>query len=159
MIVLYGPEPGPQEGVFRAVARAARLEDMPVHYGVPAVASSGLVMLQGPAAGSEGAALAAAGWPVLVVIASPVPLPELLPWGALHLDARGPLGLKLSSGALTAAGRALLAAVTDGPVSIAELASALEMGAHALLDVAEPLLDAGLLVEVDDGASLGPPPS
>lgn len=48
----------------------------------------------------------------------------------------------------------LLAATSQGPVPVRKLAAMLGMGEHALLDLAEPLLDRGLLVERDDGRAL-----
>ncbi len=50
--------------------------------------------------------------------------------------------------------RSLLEATASGPVPLAELARLLGMGEHELIDQAEPLLDQGLLEEVDDGSAL-----
>ncbi len=54
--------------------------------------------------------------------------------------------------------RGLLDAVADGPMRLPALAATLGIWEHELLDVAEPLLDSGRLVELDGGEALGPPP-
>jgi hypothetical protein len=56
--------------------------------------------------------------------------------------------------ALSAPERRLLAAAAGQPAPIPELARSLELSEHELVDLAEPLLDRGLLVELEDGASL-----
>jgi hypothetical protein len=48
----------------------------------------------------------------------------------------------------------ILDATSAGPVRLPELARRLGLGEHQLVDIAEPLLDRGLLVEIDDGAAL-----
>jgi len=58
-----------------------------------------------------------------------------------------------SSGACAAA-RALLARLRDGPQQIDALARSLGLSELALLDLADPLLDRGLLMEVDEGCGL-----
>jgi eukaryotic-like serine/threonine-protein kinase len=157
LIVMFGPEPETLASVCASLTRAAALEGIPVHAGSMA-ARRGLVLLDGPTAEADGARIAAAGWPVLALITSPVPLPALSRVGAVHLDARLPISRirsrTLARDPLTPRREALLAAVADGAVSVSELATALGMGPHAVLDLAEPLLDAGLLVEVDEGAAL-----
>ena len=50
--------------------------------------------------------------------------------------------------------RRLLDATRVGPRTLVELADVLVLSEHALVDLAEELLDLGLLVEVDDGAAL-----
>ena len=55
---------------------------------------------------------------------------------------------------LSARQRALLEHTASGPVPLDELAALLGIGEHELIDDAEPLLDQGLLEEVDDGAAL-----
>ncbi len=56
--------------------------------------------------------------------------------------------------ALSPIQRELINATTAGPRPLNELATLLALTEHALVDLAEELLDLGLLVEVDDGASL-----
>ncbi len=55
---------------------------------------------------------------------------------------------------LSAAQRSLLSAVSTGPRSPYVLAMRLGVGEHELLDLAEPLIERGLLEEHDGGASL-----
>jgi len=55
---------------------------------------------------------------------------------------------------LTTEQRELLEATAAGPVSVARLAAMLGVGEHTVIDWAEPLLDLGLLEELDDGAAL-----
>ncbi|MFT5679348.1 MAG: hypothetical protein ACI8RZ_000252 [Myxococcota bacterium] len=55
---------------------------------------------------------------------------------------------------LTASQRALLTAVTTGPRSPYVLAGRLGLSEHALLDIAEPLIERGLLEERGGGATL-----
>ena len=54
---------------------------------------------------------------------------------------------------LDARERELLTATTSGPVRIAVLATLMGVSEHRVVDIAEPLLDAGVLVELDDGAA------
>jgi hypothetical protein len=56
---------------------------------------------------------------------------------------------------LDAMSQSLLEATHRGPVTVEDLAQ-LGISEHALLDLAEPLLDRGLLTEVDKGAALAP---
>ncbi|MBK7758369.1 MAG: protein kinase [Deltaproteobacteria bacterium] len=55
---------------------------------------------------------------------------------------------------LTEPERALLQLTARGPMTIEALAKQLTLGEHALIDLAEPLLDRGLIVELDDGERL-----
>ncbi len=52
--------------------------------------------------------------------------------------------------------RGLVAALGMGPIRLPDLARSLGIGEHELLDVAEPLLDSGRIVEFDGGEALGP---
>ncbi len=52
--------------------------------------------------------------------------------------------------------RQLLAAVSAGPLNLPALAQHLGIGEHELLDVAEPLIDKGRIVELEGGRALGP---
>ena len=55
---------------------------------------------------------------------------------------------------LTDEQRRLLDATRAGARSLEDLAAGLGLSEHALVDLAEELLDMGLLVEIDDGAAL-----
>lgn len=55
---------------------------------------------------------------------------------------------------LTPEQRDLLEATAAGKVGVADLARMLGVGEHTIVDWAEPLLDLGVLEEVDDGAAL-----
>ncbi|MCB9764912.1 MAG: serine/threonine-protein kinase PknK [Alphaproteobacteria bacterium] len=54
--------------------------------------------------------------------------------------------------------RRLLEALAQGPASIERLAEQLGVSLHGVIDLAEPLLDRGLLVEQDEGALLATAP-
>ncbi len=54
---------------------------------------------------------------------------------------------------LDAAERELLTATTSGPVRISVLATLMGLSEHGVVDVAESLLDRGVLVEADEGAA------
>jgi biotin operon repressor len=64
----------------------------------------------------------------------------------------GPTGA--TNPVLTDNQRRLLDATRGGARSVEDLAAGLGLSEHALVDLAEELLDKGLLVEVDDGAAL-----
>jgi biotin operon repressor len=55
---------------------------------------------------------------------------------------------------LTPRQQELLRVTATNPVALPELSALLDLSEHALLDLAEPLLDRGLLVEVQDGYAL-----
>jgi hypothetical protein len=53
--------------------------------------------------------------------------------------------------------QALLMALLEGPESVEFLAARLGISEHGVLDLAEPLLDQGAIIELEDGAVLGLP--
>lgn len=146
LIVAYGPDASAREALVAALQRAARREGVPVD----PMGNRGLVCLSGPDAPTRARALADAGAPALVLISRDTPLPTLSAVGAVHLDTR----LPDHRATWTAGNARLLAALEAGPKTPAELAQALGLGTLDLLDIAEPLLERGLLQTSDDGTRI-----
>lgn len=67
---------------------------------------------------------------------------------------RAVLSRRALPGDVSAPERQLLLETSEGPVSVVELATRLQLSEHDLLDVADPLLDRGLLAESADGVFL-----
>ena len=110
-------------------------------------ASGRLFLLDGPDATSRRGP-GRVGGTALILVSHPGPLPELVALGAEHLQTGA------GTRTVEPSARALLDALDDGPRTLDALKEALGMGAHDILDLADPLL-AEALVEIDGGARLG----
>jgi hypothetical protein len=53
--------------------------------------------------------------------------------------------------------QSLMAALSGGPLSVQMLSARLKISEHTLLDMAEPLLNQGAIIELEDGSLLGLP--
>ena len=145
ILVVHGTDPSARQELIAALCHRAEAEGLVQS----AHASGGLFLLDGPDAASHAEALAGSEAPALILVSHPGPLPELVALGAEHLQTGA------GTRTVEPSARALLDALDDGPRTLDALKEALGMGAHDILDLADPLLAEGALVEIDGGARLG----
>jgi hypothetical protein len=146
LLVLFGPDGAGRAALREALCAQARREGLPVD----PTGDTGLVPLSGPGAEARATVLADRGAPALVLVDHPTPLPGLARLGAVHLDTRLPARAPPPDGDTAR----LLDALASGPLPLPDLARRLGLGPHDVLDLAEPLLERGRLVEADGGARL-----
>ncbi len=143
VVVAFGPDDAPRAGLRAAVERAAVRE--------------GLVLADAPAprtvCWTADAALAEAhlrtGSAGLVVVTADRPQPALDRLGAVHIDLRVHEGRPAEAGDTP-----LVRALAAGPLEVEAVAALLDRTPHEVLDLAEPLLESGVLEEVDGGRGL-----
>lgn len=141
ILVVCGGDAGRRDALERALVARVTAEGLPVGPG-------GVVFLDSIGSSAEVVVRASRAGAGLVLVDHPTPLPALASLGAQHLD----LGVPASDGGESHG--PLLAALVHGPRTVIELADALALRPHEVLDIAEPLIVAGTLIELEDGARI-----
>lgn len=141
ILVVCGGEASRRVALQRSLVARVAAEGLPEEPG-------GVMVLGSHGSDAEIAARASRAEARLVLVEHPTPLPSLASLGAQHLDL-GVLGTTREE-----AHGPLIAALARGPRTVVELADALAVRPHEVLDIAEPMVVAGTLIELEDGARI-----
>lgn len=152
VLVLHGGDPDTLQRALAWLGRAFTAEGTP-RLGLDQVPRAEAWLAAEASAWPQAAPWVRAG--AGVILTADRPQQALVDEGVVHVL----LPTRARRGAQTPAQRRVVAELAAGPRPVDALAVTLGLGALDLLDLCEPLLDEGVLVEIDDGAALQLSPS